>query len=171
MEIKEKYKNLLNKILNNSNLDGNDYLEFKVFLNKFSQLNIEEKQIYLAAFTAIDGEDLTKEKLLDSINYYISILDKEKSNIINNIDSEVDVFKNKVENQIKILEKNKKDIDAQIEQFLRTSKTFEKQIKEQKEVLDNINHKSENEKNSFNETFQEIYDKIIYDKENIKNYL
>lgn len=69
---------LLNSLEKN-NLPGFDYLEFKKAIHALTGLSMEEATAYKSAFTTASTMGLTKEKLLESANYYRSVLEKEEA--------------------------------------------------------------------------------------------
>ena len=60
----ERSINVLTKALENANLPGFDYLEFKQSLAALTQMNMDEAMAIKSAFATASTMGLTKEKLL-----------------------------------------------------------------------------------------------------------
>ncbi len=62
-----------------NNLPGFDYFEFKRAVVNLLQMQLDEATAYKSAFTTAATVGLTKEKLVETANYYRDLLLKEKA--------------------------------------------------------------------------------------------
>ena len=70
----EKSVDTLTKALNNANLPGFDYLEFKQSLGALSGLNMDEAMGIKSAFATAATMGVTKIKLKETAQHYKSVL-------------------------------------------------------------------------------------------------
>ena len=99
----------LNQILKDSNLPGPDYIEFKEFLDGLLEIgSIPEQAAYMGAYNQwvkLPNSGGNNKKILDSIQTYINILDKERDNYKteehNKITVEIDANNIKIESGLK----------------------------------------------------------------------
>lgn len=62
-----------------NNLPGFDYYEFKRSVSALMRDGLDETIAYKSAFTTAAQVGLTKEKLIETANYYRDVIDKEKN--------------------------------------------------------------------------------------------
>ncbi|MDX2134650.1 MAG: hypothetical protein SFV52_07685 [Saprospiraceae bacterium] len=62
-----------------NNLPGFDYFEFKRAVVNLLQMQLDEATAFKSAFTTAATVGLTKEKLVETANYYRDLLSKEKA--------------------------------------------------------------------------------------------
>lgn len=76
-----------------NNLDGFDYLEYKKSLKALEKMPMDEATKYRSAFATASTMGVTLDKLLQTTNFYIGVLDKENEQFIgafkNQFDSKV----------------------------------------------------------------------------------
>lgn len=73
-----KYKGILEEVMEKNNIEGPDFYEFYKSLNGLSGIPIPDHQKYQSAFATLSTLGLTKDKLLQSSDVYISALNTEK---------------------------------------------------------------------------------------------
>ena len=61
-----------------NNLPGFDYYEFKRAVVALAQMKLDEATAYKSAFTTAATVGVTKEKLIETANYYKTLVEKEK---------------------------------------------------------------------------------------------
>jgi len=66
------------KAIEDNNLPGFDYLEFKQALKRLKSINMDQEMAIKSAFTTGSTVGLTKEKLISSAEHYRQVLMKEK---------------------------------------------------------------------------------------------
>lgn len=83
-------------LLAKNNQPGNDYYEFTMAKNAMDELPNEEKR-YTIAYKGFSAAGLTKETILSSANFYLSVIEKDLQNFQSSFDLKfkVDVTDNK----------------------------------------------------------------------------
>lgn len=76
--VNEEMIEFLAKAIEEANLDGFDYLEFRNALAAMASAPLSEQQKYAAVFVTASTMGLTKQTLLDSIDHYQSILNTKR---------------------------------------------------------------------------------------------
>jgi len=74
----EKFINLLFKAIEDNNVEGFDYIEFKQSVQSLAKVEPDEGKRYKNAFAMAGAMGLTKSKLFSSAKHYVSVLDKEE---------------------------------------------------------------------------------------------
>lgn len=79
-EVDEKVYQLLSEAIERNNLPGNDFLEFMMALQNLAGMAVDEKVKFNMVFTTLNttGDKLTKDKLLSSVEHYLTVIEKER---------------------------------------------------------------------------------------------
>lgn len=76
------------KAMSENNVQGFDYFEYKQSLKTLLGM-LDEPTAFKSAYATAATMDLTKQKLIDSANFYIKVLDKEKEKFTQAVDAQV----------------------------------------------------------------------------------
>lgn len=76
--VDEKMVQFLSQAIEESNMPGFDYIEFRNALAAMASAPLPENQKYIAVFATASTMGLTKEKLLAAIDHYQNVLDSKK---------------------------------------------------------------------------------------------
>jgi hypothetical protein len=124
----EKFSQHFDELFDKANLPGPDYFEFSKMCQAMATLADNAK--YPAIFTGLQVQGLSKEKLLESANHYIAIIDEDAKKFNTAIDSkilaEVQLKRNEASNKQKALQE-KINLIAQLQAEL-TKDTSEIEI-------------------------------------------
>lgn len=129
-DVNQKFLDILLLALEHQNREGLDYLEFKQSLKSLEKMPMDESVKFHSAFAMASSMGATSEKLIDSAEFYLGVLDGEKQKfkdtlsrqIIEQVDSkEQEIAQGKAEIQskqetIKQLEEEIKAIQTRIEE-------------------------------------------------------
>lgn len=74
-ELMVKFLEHFQKVFSNSNLPGPDYFEFSTMKNTPSMSVIPESARFAACFSALNVQGLTKQKLIETAQQYVQILE------------------------------------------------------------------------------------------------
>lgn len=87
----EKFNQHFNELWDSLNLPGPDYFEFIKLIDeiKTDQPNMDEKALLMSAFYALKPQGLTKEKLIETANIYITKINQEKDNFAIDADRKI----------------------------------------------------------------------------------
>ena len=166
-EIDPKSMDYLVNALESNNQKDFDYLEFKQSLVAMAAFNMENELAMKSAFATGTTVGLTKESLLQSADFYKSILQKEKAMF--------DAALKKQNDQR--VESRKNDQDKLTQQITRNKDLINKlqaEINENQKNIDNIDKeiadnigKIEQTRYKFEHTFAEVINQINQDITNI----
>ena len=159
------------KAIEKNNIPGFDFVEFKQSLAALAKMNMEEATAIKSAFATASTVGLTKQKLLESGEFYKGVLRKEK-----------DLFDAALVNQIKIKVEGKqnevKKLQEDIEKHKQTILQLEKQIEDARDVIQSADaiiktekDKIELTKNNFEKAFDQLSFQIDVDLKNINQYI
>ena len=113
----DRFANVLMKALEDKNLEGFDYLEFKQSVAKMREIGMDHDTAIKAAFGTGSTVGLTLEKLVKTAKYYTEVLQDEKSKFMNSMEKHL---MSNVEGRAKETSDLKKKIanwEAKIEQL------------------------------------------------------
>lgn len=77
------------KAMTENNIQGFDYFEYKQSLKTLIGM-LDETTAFKSAYATAATMGLTKQKLIDSANFYIKVLDKEKEKFTQAVDAQVE---------------------------------------------------------------------------------
>ncbi|MEL7162660.1 MAG: hypothetical protein AAFN92_18020, partial [Bacteroidota bacterium] len=82
----DRFANVLMKALEDKNLEGFDYLEFKQSVAKLLDIGMDHDTALQAAFATGSTAGLTLEKLVKTAKYYTEVLEDEKAKFMNSME-------------------------------------------------------------------------------------
>ena len=106
----QKFNQHFDELFEKANLPGPDYFEFSKMCQAMNTLTEEIK--FPAAFGGLQVQGLTKEKLVESANHYINIIDEDASKFNSAIDQKILA---EVQNKRSAAEKKRKSISEREE--------------------------------------------------------
>ncbi|HMQ59176.1 MAG TPA: hypothetical protein PKE06_00835 [Flavilitoribacter sp.] len=167
----ERSINVLTKALENANLPGFDYLEFKQSLAALTQMNMDEAMAIKSAFATASTMGLTKEKLLQTADHYKKVLMAEKAEFSKALQENL---RSKVEGKRLEVEKLKK----QVEEFKAKIRELEEGITKKQAVIDTADEQIQADKErieatgeAFEKTLQSLMNQIQMDIDHIQQNL
>lgn len=167
----EKSLNSLVSALEQNNLQGFDYLEFKQSTTAMDSMNLDKETSIKSAFATASTMGLTRSKLVDSAKHYIKVLNNEK-----------DQFDLALKGQVKKKIESKKDevskLKGLIKQYEDQIKQLQKEIDKSKKIIANADEDMAAAKerivdtqSKFESTYDAIVSEIRSDVELFKKYL
>lgn len=169
--VSEQFYDILLGALEQNNQTGFDYLEYKKSLQTLSKMPMDEQTRYFSAFAAAQAMGVTAEKLVDSAQFYVTVLKKEDEKF-------QAAHQAQREKQIGGKEKAIADVDATIkaktEQITRLTeeiKAHQADMEKMKAEISEAVVKIETTQNDFQATYQDLVNQINIDVENMKKYL
>lgn len=164
------YEALMAKVQNN-NLEGFDYLEFKNSLHALESLPLDEATKYKTTFATASTMGLSIEKLIESAKYYLSVLEKEKEDFKKVLESQLN-------DKILLKENEIKDTLTQIDQKNEQIKQLAQEIQQQQTQIDTIKQEIQDRLSKINQTkanfiatYENVYGQIDHDLQKIIQYL
>ncbi len=161
----------LMKALENNDLPGFDYIEFKQAMAALLNMNMDENTAFKSAFATASTMGLTKQKLMETAKHYKQILHKEKG--------QFDVaLKNRREQKVIGKAEENKQLEARIQQIQSQIQRLQQELEEVKQKIQHNNeNKSKEEKvlaahqENFEATYTSIQAEIDSDIEKINQIL
>lgn len=139
-KVDPKFTDLLLRAIESNNMDGFDYLEYKNSLKSIESVIPDEPMRYKSAFEMAKTMGLSKEKLVQSANHYLTVLTSEDKK-----------FKDALENQ------KAKQIQGRTDQLA----TIEKAIVDKQKMIDNLTKEIEASKDQLKSVRNEINDAVV----------
>lgn len=170
-DLDSKSINSLIAALEQNNIKGFDYIEFKQSMAAMAAMNLDKETAIKSAFATASTMGLTKGKLADSAKHYIKVLNTEK-----------DQFDLALKGQVKKKIESKKDqvekLQGLIKQYTSQIKELQEEIDKSKKIIANADEDMQSAKNRIDETkskftgaFESIVGEIKGDIELFKQYL
>lgn len=161
----------LSKAIEDSNMDGFDFFEYKTSIKALENLPMDEATKYRSAFATASTMGVSVDKLIKSADYYKSILDKEKTKFEEALKLQVD--KNVLDKQ-KMIEGMNADIlnkSEQIKKLTEEIQSMQAEIEKHQAFITEANAKIDATKRNFDYTFNLIKSQMEEDIEKMKKYL
>lgn len=170
-KVTQQFTNVLFKAMNQNNLDGFDYLEYKQSLNSLKKMPMDEPTRYQSAFAMAQTMGATPAALLQTAQHYVDVLKREEEKFDQAVNKQQDLQIGSKEQAINKLEET---IKAKAEQIKRLTQEIEQHQKERDQLKNEIKEavvKVESTKNDFIASYNNLVGQIHEDMENIKKYL
>ena len=167
-----QFNKLLLEALENSNLEGFDYLEFRKAVASVSKLQaMDESTQYKTAFAAAQAMNVSPKKLLDSAKHYISVLETEKNQFeksatgfLNNQTAELENRIAQTQNDLAVKTKQIEKLKAEIASAKTNLDNYQSQVKSARAKVDQSTVE-------FGQSFRQLVHEIESDIQKIKKYL
>ncbi len=167
----DRFANVLMKALEDKNLEGFDYLEFKQSVAKLQELGMDHDTALRSAFATGTTVGLTLEKLVKTARYYTEVLQDEKSKFMNSMEKHL---MSNVEGKAKQTGELKKRIanyEAKIEQLQAEVVKAKKQIADSEALINAAKEKASVNQRGFDEALEVITSVIKQDVTDISRVL
>ncbi len=158
-------------VINQSNQSGFDYIEFKNSLKALEKMGLDEKTMYRSAYATAQTIGVSVPNLVNSIDFYKKILNKENSEFSNALSVQVNA---KVADKEKEIEGYKSMITEKEKQLTLLTQEIEKH----KQSIHALSSKIETDrlqidktKSDFVVTFDFIMQQLDSDSKKIKEFL
>ncbi|MEM6397869.1 MAG: hypothetical protein AAF741_16085 [Bacteroidota bacterium] len=170
-QITDKFTKMLLKAMDEGDLPGFDYLEFKRALQNLRKMDMDEATRFTSAFTVAQSMGVTPQSLFDSADHYLKVLAKEERQfqtaLEQNRRSQVgDKLSQQKELGAKITEKEKqiKTLQAEI-------KKLDAQRERLRKSIEQANAKLQSTEADFKATLDRLKGQIEGDLGKMKKYL
>ncbi|MCE7923498.1 MAG: hypothetical protein DYG98_10600 [Haliscomenobacteraceae bacterium CHB4] len=167
----ERSLEFLANAIEKNNLPGFDYYEFKRAVVSLLQMKLDEATSHKSAFTTAATVGLTKEKLIETANYYKNIVEKEKEQFDKALENQnatkITARKEEVKRLRDQVERHKTEI-ARLQDEIAGYLT---QIDQAEAATKLESDKLEKAKSAFEKTHQAVVLQIDKDIENMHKHL
>ncbi|NJC28149.1 hypothetical protein [Neolewinella antarctica] len=167
----DRFANVLMKALEDKNLEGFDYLEFKQSVAKLTEMGIDYDTALRSAYATGTTVGLSLEKLVKTARYYTEVLQDEKSKFMNSMEKHL---MSNVEGKAKQTGELKKKIanyEAKIEQLREEVEKAKTQIAESTELINSAKDKASANQKGFDDALDVITAVITQDVTDITRVL
>jgi TolA-binding protein len=154
--------------LKKSNLEGFDYLEFIQAVERLKSMPMEEGLAFRSAYSTVNTVGLTKEKLLESANYYLDVLEKEQRVFEQTVEDRRLIKIERQKNRIRALEEEVKKLSERIDDMKKKISQYQKEQENIRITLDSENEKINLTEKTFETTISSVIDRIEKDIELIR---
>lgn len=170
-EANKRFVEILTKALEKNNQQGFDYLEFRTSLMALANLPLDEATRYRSAFATASTMGLTIEKLLQTAQFYKSVLDKEKDQFTTELNTRgVESIRARSDERVS-LENLIKEKQTQIDNLQQQIAQHQADIAQLSKELEETSGKIKDMNNGFLGAYEQITTKITSDIDKIKSYL
>ena len=170
-KVTKKFTDVLLKAMNENNLEGFDYLEYKQSLNSLKKMQMDEATRYQSAYAMAQTMGATPAHLVNTAQHYIDILQKEENKFEEALASQKNKQIGSKQQEIQKLDDAVKAKAQQIKKLTMEIEAHQKKSESLKKEISNASIKVENTKNDFFASFQNLVSQIKQDMENMKKYL
>ena len=170
-KITDKFLDILFGVMEQNNLEGFDYLEYKQSLLSLKKMDMDDNTRFKSAFAVAETMGATPDHLIKTAQHYIDVLAKEEDKfeaaLINQRNQRIGTKEAEIEQLKQLVEDKEKQIVL-----------LQKQVKEHKGQVDTLNvHiekaaiQIETTKNNFIASYNSLVGQIYEDVENMKKFL
>lgn len=166
-----KFVEILLKAIEDNNLQGFDYLEYKSSLQSLAKMNMDDTTKYQSAMAMAKTMGATKDKIIQSANHYLSILSKENEKFQTAVQAQKSKITQDQQSGLKTIEVAIENKKKQIEQL---TKEIEMESKKLEDLKSNINAntiKISETTSKFNYAYKIVSEQIAEDMKNITSYI
>ena len=168
----EKFYNSFLQILEVNNIEGMDYFEFSKVLKSLSSTGMADPLRYQAAFSSLQANsDLTKQRLLETADFYIEKLDQEEKSFGVEMQSEVN---NQVNSRLSQAKSKQDEISKKQEEINKLQSemgALQSEIGSLNMEAQQTQAKIESTAKNFKVSLEVLKGQINLDKQNINTYI
>lgn len=154
-----------------NNLEGFDYLEYKKSLQTMKKMSMSEELMYQSAFATAATMGVTLERLIETAQYYIKIMDKEMHNFGEAVARQNNEMVVKRKEQSLLVEEQLVQKQKQIELLEKEILNLTEKHKKLKSEMEQSAIKIEQTKANFEKSFLNLRQQFESDIVKMKKYL
>lgn len=167
-KLDKKSLDFLLKAIEKNNQSGFDYLEFKQALIRLHQMNIDEPTAIKTAYATASTVGLTKDNLLKSADYYLSILKDEFKQFNTALEKQMESKVHSREKQKSALETKVTTIEKKINVLSEELKGLGNKLSKIDEEAETARQKIEDTSERFGKTLLSLTERIEKDMDQFK---
>lgn len=170
-KVSAKFMEILFKAMEDNNLDGFDYLEFKQSLKSLEKMPMDEQTRFQSAFAMAQTMNATPAQLVKTANHYLTILKREEKKFGDALVNQRAKQIGDKEQQLAQYEESAKNKTEQIKKLTQEIEKHQKAIDRIKQEVAKASVKVESTKNDFEASYDLVVSQIAKDIENMKQFL
>ncbi len=168
-EFSQKIFDQLTKAIVDANLPGEDYIEFMEALQAMKNIPLEENIKIQTVFATLASKGLTKQKVLESADYYLKILENERSKFYESVNLHGKTQITQKQNDIMQIEKSLQEKERQILQLQDEIKQSQEIVAKLKNDILQADSKVKKVENDFQLTYETVANTIKRNIEKVKS--
>ncbi len=170
-QVRTKFTDILLRAMEQQNLDGFDYLEYKQSLRSLEKMPMDEKTRFQSAFAMAQTMGASPEKLIQTAQHYLDVLRNEENKFEKALASQRQKQIGSKEGQIAKLGEVIREKNEKIKELTQEIKQHEQEMTNLKDEIGDAVVKVETTKNDFIASYEALAKQIANDMENMKNFL
>lgn len=170
-EVTTQFTNILFRAMEQNNLDGFDYLEFKQSLRSLEKMPMDEATRYQSAFAMAQTMGATPQTLVQTAEHYINVLQQEQQKFDQALASQKMKQIGSKESEVQRLNETAKAKAEQIKKLTEEIAAHQKDAQALQQEIADATQKVESTKNNFIASYNALVELISRDVENIRQYL
>jgi len=170
-KVTAKFMEILFKAMEDNNLEGFDYLEFKQSLKSLEKMPMDEQTRFKSAFAMAQTLNATPVHLIQTANHYLSVLKQEEQKFGEALANQRTKQIGEKEKELGQLEQTTKNKSEQIKKLTLEIEKHQKAMDRIKQEVANASVKVESTKNDFVASYNIVVSQISKDVENMQRYL
>ncbi|NNE30277.1 MAG: hypothetical protein HKN16_11615 [Saprospiraceae bacterium] len=170
-KVSDKFLNILMSALDQNNLDGFDYLEFKKSLRNLEKMNMDDATRFKSAFAMAQTLNATPDNLIKTAKHYLDVLSKEEVKF-------GQALENQKVKQIQGKQTKLEDLDKKIRTKADQIKKLSKDIEQHQQQMEGLRAEIEQSSSKvlgtqadFMASYKTVVSQIQGDVEKMKQYL
>lgn len=167
----EKFVNRLLGAIEDGNVEGFDYLEYKQALQNLSQVDMDEETKFKSAMAMAKTMGATPDSLLNAAQHYLGILQKEEQKFMEAFQNQKARQVGQTQEKISKLEAGLEQKKKKIEELTAQIEADKKKLEEVKKEVDAARLKVESTKDGFYHAYHTVSRQIEGDVDKMKKYL
>jgi hypothetical protein len=169
--INEEMAQVLTAAIEAANIEGFDYIEFRNALAALASAPLPEPQKFQTVFATAQTMGLTKQKLLDAIDFYQEVLNKKKTEFQEQVQAMVAQEVTLRENLKSRKEQEIADLQEKIRQAQSTIAEKQQEVLVVTTEINEQNLRIQQTASAFEATFASVSGKLQEDKAKIQTYI
>lgn len=170
-KVTSKFMDVLFASMEQNNLEGFDYLEYKQSLQSLKKMPMDEATRYKSAYAMAQTMGATPANLVQTAQHYLHILEKEEKKFEKAVSNQVNTQIGSKKNEIKGLDETIKAKADQIQKLTQEIDNHQKQKEGLQKEISQASVKVETTKNNFIASYNTLVSQIQGDIDRIKQYL
>lgn len=169
--VNQAFMDILFKAMQDNNMEGFDYLEYKKSLQSLQEMQMDEPTRYRSAFAMAKTMGAKPEKLIETAEHYLQVLRREEEKFARAVARQEDVAIDAKNREIADLQTSIQGKEQQIQQLQAEIAQEKEQIKTLQTEITDAQTKVETTKNNFIASYNSLAGQIAADVERMKKYL
>lgn len=170
-KLDEKFVDRLLGAIDDNNLDGFDYLEYKQALQNLKNVEMDEATKYRSALAVAKTMGANKKVLESSALHYLKVLEKEEHKFVEAYKNQIQKQVNARSNQSQKLEQSIEAKKKKIEQLKKEIEADTKKLKESQSTIEAARKKVDQKKDGFYRAYHVVTEQIRTDLDKIARFL